>query len=371
MPKMTLSNPESRAHGIIFSAVFAAALFVTVWAVSGPMSKPEFFWGRLAWTAFIAAAGFAILKTGKVSPWRAAVFIALAAAFLVRFKLRPQTAAAPYCHIAIASSFLNYLYQQYLALMSGHWKEWGPLTLGALWIFVTLVLGQAWCSWVCFYGGLDEGFSRLLPARWRFLKLRLSGKARDFQTALLIFFLLASLSALTPAFCWWVCPLKMTHAFAAYGTQGQIQIALMWAAGIIFIVLLPIVSGKRSFCGAICPFGAWQAFFGRLNPVRVAPDKDLCLKCGKCEKTCPVFAIESGGGSPEILNYCNRCGSCMDGCPAKAMDYTFLGIRPKLTLGKETLDGRVVFVFCALLIAALVGMIFVPQAACELWLRFL
>ena len=31
----------------------------------------------------------------------------------------------------------------------------------ALWILATTLLGKAWCSYGCFFGGLDEGFSSI------------------------------------------------------------------------------------------------------------------------------------------------------------------------------------------------------------------
>lgn len=266
---------------------------------------------------------------------------------------------APYCHIAMSANALDFVYQQQLAF-SGGWKMWGPLTLGGLWLAATLVLGQAWCSWACFYGGLDEGFSRLLPERWRPLRLKIPPPLRDIPAALLILWLLASLAAMYPLFCLWGCPLKMTCGFAETGMAGKIQNAAMIILGVVFIVILPVLSGKRSFCGLICPFGAWQSFFGRINPFRVSRDENSCAGCGQCGQTCPVLAIEAAGGKPAITSYCNRCGRCIDECPHGAISYTVLGRKPPV-------DARALLVFCGLAVGGALGSLFVPGALYGLW----
>jgi hypothetical protein len=32
----------------------------------------------------------------------------------------------------------------------------------ALWVGATLILGRGWCSWGCFFGGIEEGFVQLV-----------------------------------------------------------------------------------------------------------------------------------------------------------------------------------------------------------------
>ena len=327
------------------------------------------------WAAFVAAIGAAILKTGRVSRWRSFLFIVITLGFLVHFKARllsggrfftsEEAQEVPYCHIALAPTVLSHLYQQYLAFMSGSWKSWGPLSLGALWLAVTLSLGQGWCSWVCFYGGIDDGMSRILPRppiRWR----RLPGRLRDFPLALLVFLLLVSLSTFLPVFCLWICPLKLTTSFLdPVDSPRKIQLAIMIAVGAVFLVLLPLLTGKRAFCGLICPFGAWQSIFGRLNPFRVTLDASACTGCELCSRACPIFSIRSPqDGKPQILESCNRCGQCMDVCAASCIRYTILGMSlPGDGRGWASLwDARALFVFCALVISGTLGSLFVPAA---------
>jgi polyferredoxin len=328
------------------------------------------------WLAFVGLIGFLILYTGRMGRWRALLFIVMAWAFIVHFKafllglgrnpfFSPEVQEVPYCHIAIAASILNYVYQQYLALQSGSWKLWGPLSLGCLWLVLTLAIGQAWCSWGCFYGGLDDGFSRILKKPlWR--RFHLPPRWRDLPAAILLFMALASLSTMLPVFCLWVCPLKFTTAFLdTYGPVRLVQIVIFSGVGLAALVILPLVLKKRVFCGLICPFGAWQAFFGRVSPFRVSILPDRCNQCGLCVRACPTWVLEEESLERyEVSSYCNRCGQCIDVCPTGGITYTLLGKdvpRPAKGTLHELLEARSLFVLCALWVGGAVGGLFVPE----------
>ncbi|MBI4669415.1 MAG: 4Fe-4S binding protein [Elusimicrobia bacterium] len=355
---------------IIFGFLITVLIGIFSW---GGWSDPWLGAARIFWAAFVGLTGFLILWTGKISRWRAVLFIAMAWGFMVYFKSESlgltgkfftsdQMRESPYCHIAMASSIFNYLYQQYLALKSKAWSAWGPLSLGFLWLIVTLTLGQAWCSWACFYGGLDEGFSRILkkPPLKRF---NLPAKIRDMPAAILIFMILISFSAMLPIFCLWVCPLKITTSFLdPIDAARKAQLLIFAVIGILTIIALPLVMGKRTFCGLICPFGAWQALFGQINPFRVTIDQKECSQCGLCAQICPTFAITQDSlKNPRISSYCNRCGVCLDQCPAGAISYT---VGPHKNFGP--LDAKILFLFSALLVAGAAGALFMPEAIATL-----
>ena len=355
--------------------VFGAAVFIPVFFFSRPFLHgiPGFY--GIAWPLFVAAVGAAILKTEKTSPWRTLLFVVIALGFIIRFKFeflhRPDVPGeAPYCHIAMASMALNYFSRQYQAFASGGWGLRWPLSLGFLWLAVTLALGRGWCSWVCFYGGIDEGFSKILPRPP--LKLgSLPRAVRHFPAILLILMILASVFYLTPVFCLWICPLKMTASFLnSNASIRTVQIALMLMIGILFLILGPILTGKRTFCALICPFGAWQSFFGRINPFRITINTSGCTGCGSCIASCPTFAIRrsKGRGVPEILNYCNMCGRCIQACPKGLIRYTVLGhdLAGSASGWASFWNARSLFVFSALVLAGTIGAIFVPNAVNDL-----
>lgn len=364
------------------AAFFAALVFIPVLFFSSVIAGREI--SRLyalAWALFASGIAYAIAYTGRVSTWRRVFFSASALAFIVHFKLGLLNRAldpscfkdTPYCHIAMAPYFLGYLYQQYLALMSAGWKMWGPLTLGAAWLFVTLALGRGWCSWACFYGGIDDGLSAI-PRR---PLLRLGGWAlrlRDLPAALLIFFLLVSLTYMLPVFCLWFCPFKVTGSFLdAGGWHRTAQYALLFSA-LAALVLGPLLTRKRIFCSYLCPFAAWQAFWGRLNPFRVTLDPALCTGCVKCAQACPMTAISCApGGKPEVSAYCNLCGQCLEACPGSGFKYTLFGLELPETAGffRELFTAKFFYVFSALTLGAAFASLWAPAALRDIvhWVR--
>ncbi|OGR75416.1 MAG: hypothetical protein A2X32_12920 [Elusimicrobia bacterium GWC2_64_44] len=372
-------TPTQRAPA---AALFAALVFVPVLFFSSVIAGREI--SRLyalAWALFAGGIAYAIAATGRVSSWRRVFFSTSALAFLVHFKLGLAGKAfdptcfkdTPYCHIAMAPYFLNYLYQQYLALMSAGWKLWGPLTLGAVWLFVTLALGRGWCSWACFYGGIDDGLAAL-PRR---PLLRLGSWAlrlRDLPAALLIFFMLVSLASMLPVFCLWFCPFKVTGTFLdAGGWQRTAQHALLYSA-LAALLLGPLLTKKRIFCSYLCPFAAWQAFWGRLNPFRVTLDPALCTGCVKCARACPMTAISCApGGRPEVSAYCNLCGECLEACPGAGFKYTLFGLELPKTAGffKDLFTAKFFYVFSALTLGAAFSSLWAPAALRDIvhWVR--
>ncbi len=377
-------KPHYAALPKLTSAALAVALLISLTWLSGHLAGriEHLGTGRmwqvaaLIWIGAVAGMAYRVFVAGRVNPWRSVFFIILAWSFIVQFKaaliglhgsafISPDVQEVPSCHIAIASSVLNHLYQQYLALTSGAWQQWSPLTWGAAWLVITLVLGQAWCAWGCFYGGLDNGFAIL--RRKPLLKwVWLPKGARDLPAAILVTMLLLSLVTLQPIFCLWVCPLKLGTGFLDPNTvTRQIQLAIFATLGIVFLIVLPWLTKKRAFCGLLCPFGAWQAFFGRMNPYRVRIAPERCTQCQRCVVVCPTFAIERDSlARHQVLAYCNRCGECMDACPTGAIDYAIvdqerLGIPPRLP--------RALFLLSAWLVGGTVSLLCVPEALVKCW----
>ena len=368
-----MENLSSARQKAASSGVFAALVFIPVFFFSAMIAGREISrYYALAWTLFVAAAAYAIAYTGRVSFYRRIFFSVSALAFLVHFKLglfskffAPSCfTETPFCHIAMAPYFLNYLYQQYLALMSGGWKLWGPLTLGAAWLFLTLAIGRGWCSWACFYGGIDDGLSSL--ASRPLIKIdRWALRLRDLPAALLIFMMLVSLAYMLPVYCLWLCPFKLTGSFLdQQGYLKGLQYALMYFA-LAAVALAPLLTKKRVFCSFLCPFAAWQAFWGRLNPFRLSNEEEKCTGCGHCVSACPSAAIRCApAGKAEILAYCNLCGQCLEGCPVRSLKYTVFGLELPAADGVlgRLVSAEYFFVFSALTLGAVFASLWAPAA---------
>ena len=64
-----------------------------------------------------------------------------------------------------------------------------------------------------------------------------------------------------------------------------------------------------------CPAGVCQAF------KKIEIQKELCKGCSKCERQCPVNAIEGKIKEPYtiIQDKCIKCGACIESCPFNAI----------------------------------------------------
>ncbi len=137
-------------------------------------------------------------------------------------------------------------------------------------------------------------------------------------------------------------------------TRLKVQLSVFVFLAAATLVVGPLLTKKRLFCGLICPFGAWQSFWGGLNPFRVSIWAGKCTQCGLCLKACPTFAIsEAGLKEHRVEGSCSRCGECMQACPSGAIAYTLAGM-PRHDVG-------MLFIFCALLVGGAVGGLFVPE----------
>jgi len=375
-PLCTIEPGSEKGTTAGAAAVFSLLVFVPALFFASVIAGREISrYYALAWALFAGGTAFAIAYTGRVSAWRRLFFSLSALAFLFHFKSSLITGApapscfadAPFCHIAMAPYFLNYLRQQYLALAGGGWALWGPLSLGAAWLFVTLALGRGWCSWACFYGGIDDGLSAL-PGR---PLLKIDGwalKVRDLPAALLIFLLLVSLAYALPVYCLWLCPFKLTGSFLdGQGWHRTAQYALLLAA-LAALVIAPLLTKKRFFCSFLCPFAAWQAFWGRLNPFRLTAAA-AGNGCRACVAACPMTAIKCGpGGKAEILAYCNLCGQCLDACPRAGLRYTVFGLELPAAGGAlgALLSVKYFYVFSALTLATAFSSLWAPAALRDL-----
>lgn len=333
----------------------------------------QLFYAKLIWSLVVSYIGLCIYRHGVISRYRSILFILITFFFFLEFKFFRCVSFAktipPYCHIAQAPTLFNFIHSQFLAITSGQWRVWGVLTLGFLWLLLMFTTGQGICSWVCFYGGIDEACSKLM--RKPLIKLKIPNPWRDFPIAFLIFLLIVSFLQGLPVFCNWFCPLKLTTAFwdkEPIIRFSQIAFFLLFLA--VFVILLPALSKKRTFCSLICPFGALVSICGKASPYRVAINKEKCTRCGKCYDVCPVFAIEDQDlNGYKISSYCNKCGKCIDICPVDAINILASNNLAGIPFFKQTkwrLEIRDVFIFLSLLITGVISGSFVPRVILQL-----
>ena len=238
-----------------------------------------------------------------------------------------SNAELPFCHIAIPQVLTPLLITKSIifpARISGHYAAVASMLL--IWLICTLTVGRGWCSWICFYGGWEEGFSHV-SKKPRLKVLAKNKEIREFQFGFFLFIVLASLCELACIYCEWFCPFKLVTEYSPIDSIPSLIATVIFIGLFLGLVaVLPILTKKRMQCSMLCPFGAFASLTDRFSIFQMKIDTDKCVGCMKCATTCPFNAIDiktiqDKKGRPEIT--CAKCGECVKACPQKAISYEF------------------------------------------------
>ena len=219
-----------------------------------------------------------------------------------------------------------------------------------------LMIGRGWCAWGCFWGGWEEGFSLI---RKKAVIKKVDPKLRFLPFAVLLSTAFLSAGLFTSFYCFWLCPFKTVSEFVEIRTQVVvIQTIIFLAIFLMLVIVLPILTKKRTQCTFLCPFGAFMSFFHKINPFEIRIDSTKCNNCQNCIRVCPVLAI-----TPETLQKgrttisCTRCARCIDTCPKGAMSYHIRGT--KLFVKSEL--KRILFLYPIFFMTVFIGVPAIQQ----------
>jgi ferredoxin len=190
----------------------------------------------------------------------------------------------------------------------------GPLYRGTeffmLFLFgaTLLLVGPAWCSYLCYLGAWEGWSSRLagkpgsLPA-WR----------QPVRLGLLALVILTALG------------LRLLEA----GWLAAFLIALLFGlGGVAVMVFISRRNGIMTHCVTYCPIGLLANWLGRISPFRMRISAG-CTNCLLCTRACRYEALH-----PEDLarqrpgSSCTMCGDCLGSCPKDRIHYTLPGMAP-------------------------------------------
>ncbi len=314
---------------------------------------------------FINGVFFLMIYTGKTNRYRTILFVTYAVCFVLTFttnliETRGSMALkqedmvkgeTPFCHMVIPQVIIPAALTKTIIFPGSMLK--GFASIGAmlvLWLGVTIALGRGWCSWGCFYGGLDEGFSKIgrrpiiknIGKKWTYLPF-----------AVLLVVVLTSAAVLSPTYCMWLCPFKAVTEFVEVtSAKVLVQTVIFFSLFIGLVVVMPILTKRRTQCGLFCPMGAFQSLTNKLNVFDVRIDKNKCAQCNLCVKSCPVFALDEESvrkGKARVT--CSKCGKCVEACPHGAISFHIKGT----DVGGNGRKAQLMFVYPAFLLLAIMG----------------
>ena len=69
--------------------------------------------------------------------------------------------------------------------------------------------------------------------------------------------------------------------------RTAVQFGIFTALFAAIVVILPLLTKKRTQCAFFCPLGPVQALANKINIFELKTDADRCVFCGLCEKPAP------------------------------------------------------------------------------------
>ena len=193
----------------------------------------------------------------------------------------------------------------------------GMAAMAGLWLAMTIVVGKGWCSYLCFFGGIEEGMAAVMP---RAKLKKIDVRWRYGPWAVLLAMSLLSLALFDSVYCMWLCPFKAVSEYvAARNTLGMVQNGIFVVLFAGLVIALPLLTKKRTQCAFFCPFGAFQSIFNKTSVFDVKIDRTRCSPCVLCKTACPTMSLtDESIAQGETLMSCMKCGACVDVCPKDA-----------------------------------------------------
>ena len=283
---------------------------------------------------------FLMHLTGKTDRFRAVLLIIFAVSLsftLIRNMIEIRNSMSfsqadileckiPFCHLVIPMMILPAAFTRSIIFPGSILSGFANISsMIVLWLTATIVLGRGFCSWGCFYGGWDDGFSRI---RKKPVIRKINEVWRWMPFAVLIMVTLSAALTLMPTYCSWICPFKAVTEFEQVtsvesATKAGIFLSLFGG----LVVVLPIMTKKRTQCSFLCPLGALNSLSNKITPFTIKVDKNTCTDCYKCVDACPLFALSREDiKQGKISMFCSKCGKCVDACSKKAIHFGIRGI---------------------------------------------
>ncbi len=207
----------------------------------------------------------------------------------------------------------------------------GSFIVFLLMFFLSIPFGRIFCAYACPAGGLQECAFMINDRRPK-------QGVRNYIKYVIWFLWIGAV-----AFCYFYKG-EITGVDFLFQTDHGISVANIYTYiiyyGIILLIFIPsILGGKRVFCHYFCWMAPFMVIGTKLRGLlhlpglHVSADKEKCISCGKCDRSCPMgLEVKEMAKSGKITSLeCIQCGACIDVCPQNVLYYK---MRPQNKNGK-------------------------------------
>ena len=171
-----------------------------------------------------------------------------------------------------------------------------------------LLVGPAWCSWLCYIGAWDDRLARAVKCPNRLPKWRNQLRVIILVLVVGTAYLLGGLGV-SAATAGWLA--------AGFGLFG-VGLMVFWSRR----------NGNMTHCTAYCPMGWLATRMAKLSPWRLKISAS-CTDCGECTPACRFDALYPADVLRRVPGEaCTLCGDCLSNCPTDSIEYRMPGLSP-------------------------------------------
>ena len=230
----------------------------------------------------------------------------------------------------------------------------GTFVLFGSTMLLSLAMRRSFCGQICALGALQEFFGKIgqkLFHKRLTVPKKLDGVLRYLKYVVL---------AVTVFMAWvtgelWITPYDPFNALGHLADFNALTTSYLVGFIVLIVSLLGSVVYDRFFCKYLCPAGALYAAVGKASPYLVRVDENACIKCGKCNRACPMNVEVMNAKNGKVTSAeCINCNECVHACPVQGAIHTGYSKKAKIHPLVATILALALF-FVPMGIAALTG----------------